>query len=115
MSDRVFRMHGWTYRTFAQSPDVGHSAEGLQVWDSPPQCAVSWHLQFARPAFPWSSGQPGNPSRLLTPSSPSFDGRGETPAAPFQQLLAVKLPVANPGLAQDLAPCEMWNHGGCDV
>lgn len=29
MSGCIFQMHGWTYRTFAQSPDVGHLAEGL--------------------------------------------------------------------------------------
>lgn len=63
----------------------------------------------------WSGGQPGNPSCLLTPSSPSFDWRGETPAAPFQQILAMRLPVVNPLLAKDLMPCEMWSHTGYDI
>lgn len=70
----------WTCRTFAQSPDVGCSAEVLQVWDSPPEFSLrvlySLNTQLVQQAA-W------NPSCLLSLSSPSFDWQGKTPTAPF--------------------------------
>lgn len=97
------RAFSWRTASLGLSPRM-HSVVALAVC----MCCVLWICS-------WSSGQSGNSSCLLTPSSPSFDQRGKTPAAPFQQILAVKLPVANPVLAKDLAPCEMWSCRACDI
>lgn len=113
MSDHLFGMQSWTHRALYRARCWAFSWRVASLGLFSPVCSVMAHVLHSLNMW---LVQLEIPLCLLTPSSPSFGGRGRTPAAPFHLLiLAVKCPVANPVFAKDLVPCNMCSCRGCDI